>query len=125
VCSSDLNPLDSSGLFYIVHHLGTSQEWIGNTSGRVAIRVYGKQPRYGRTGYYLAPCHSVDIIGGKSFICEWNNTKNPWMDIDVIFYRDVTSFEEIMAILRDILLFSLIIAGVIIIAVIIRRKRKK
>jgi len=119
------NPLDSSDLFYIVHHLGTSQEWIGNSTGRVALRVYGKQPIYGRTGYNLAPCQLVDIIGGKSYICEWNNTISPWMDIDVIFYREVSPFEKIIEILMFNLLIFLPIAGVIIIAVIIRRKRKK
>lgn len=119
------NPLDSSDLFYIVYHLGTSQEWIGNSTGRVALRVYGKQPIYGRRGFNWAPCQLVDIIGGKSYICEWNNTISPWMDIGIKFYREVSPFEKIIEMLMFNLLIFLPIAVVIIIAVIIRRKRKK
>jgi len=118
------NPLDSRDLFYIVHHLGTSQEWIGNTTGRVELRVYGKQPIYGRSGFNWAPCQLVDIIGGKSYICEWNNTKSPWMDIGIRFYREVSPFEKIIEILMFNLLIFLPIAGVIIIAVIIKKKKK-
>ncbi len=116
------NPLDSSDLFYIVHHLGTSQEWIGNTTGRVELRVYGKQPVYGRGGYNLAPCQLVDIFGGKSYICEWTNTKSPWMDTGIRFYREVSPFEEFMKIwgFNPLMYIGIVI---IIIIVVIRRKK--
>jgi len=112
------NPLDSSNLFYIVHHLGTSQEWIGNSTGRVALRVYGKQPIYGRMGVNWAPCQLVDIIGGKSYMCEWNNTKSPWMDIGVKFYRDTSLFEEIWDLIVINLVLYFAIAFIIIFLII-------
>ena len=119
------NPLDSSDLFYIVHHLGTSQEWIGNSTGRVALRVYGKQPIYGVSGFNLVPCQLMDLIGGKSYICEWNNTKRPWMDIGVSFYRDTSSFEEIWGLIVINLVLYFAIAFIIIFVIVRKKKQKK
>ena len=118
------NPLDSRDLLYIIYSLGTSQEWIGNTTGRVALRVYGKQPIYGKGGFGWTSCQLVDIIGGKTYLCEWNNTKSPGRDIGVKFYREDSPFEKIIEILMFNLLIFLPITGVIIITVVIRRKRK-
>ncbi len=118
------NPLDSSDLFYIVHHLGTSQDWLGNSTGKVELRVYGSQPVYGRRGFSFAPCELVDINGGRSYICEWNNTKRPWMDIGIRFYGKASPYIDII----DILIFSIVlfppITGVLIIVVIIKKRRK-
>ncbi|MEE9376543.1 MAG: hypothetical protein V3V33_00725, partial [Candidatus Lokiarchaeia archaeon] len=33
ISGSMSNPLDSRDLFYIAYYLGTSQKWIGNTTG--------------------------------------------------------------------------------------------
>ncbi|HEC40704.1 hypothetical protein LCGC14_0578890 [marine sediment metagenome] len=121
------NLLDPRDLFYVIYSIGTSQEWIGNTTGRVTLRVYGKQPVYGQSGHGFnsGPPQLVDIIGGKSFRCEWNNTKSPWMSVGIRFYREVSLSEEIMEIIISNLLSYLLIVGIVISAVMIRRKRKR
>ncbi|MEE9379060.1 MAG: hypothetical protein V3V33_13595, partial [Candidatus Lokiarchaeia archaeon] len=129
ISGSMSNPLDSRDLFYIAYYLGTSQKWIGNTTGRVELRVYGKEPVFGRMGTILAPCQLVDIIGGKSSICEWNNTKNPCMNVGIRYYREATPFEIFLNIIGwnigTIRLIYITIPIIIIGLVIIRKKRKK
>ncbi|NVM35431.1 MAG: hypothetical protein HWN81_07535 [Candidatus Lokiarchaeota archaeon] len=122
---SKSNPFDFKDLFYIVYHLGTSQEWIGNTTGRVELNVYGKQHHFTTTWIRLAPCHIVDIIGGKSYICEWNNTVSPLMDVGIKFYRETSPFEEMMEIIAFGFPISITITGIIIIVLIKRSERKK
>ena len=117
------NPVGISDSFYIVYHIGTSQEWIGNTTGRVEIQAYGKQPIFGTTGSsYLHP-KVEDIIGGRSFICEWNNSKSPDMDMGIQYYRE-TEDEFIIIIIVNISI-SIAIAVIIILVIIIRKNRKK
>jgi len=119
------DPLDSNDLFYVVHHLGTSQEWIGNTTGRAELRVFGKEPVFGVSGVNLVPCQLMNIIGGKSYICEWNNTKGPWMDIGIRYYRGASLFEKIIDLIMFNLLIILPIAGIITVVVLIRRRQKQ
>jgi len=115
------NPVGISDLFYIVYHIGTSQEWIGNTTGRVEIHAYGKQPIFGTFGFSNLDRRVEDIIGGRSFICEWNNSKSPNMDIGIQYYREATQFEII---LEYILYYISPFIGISIIFIIIIIKRK-
>lgn len=120
------NPLESHNLLYIIYSLGTSQEWLGNTSGRLEFKLYGKQPIISTTGYdlvILTPIN-VDINGGKSFSYEWNNIQIPWGSVGVKFYREASPLEKIIELIVQNLLIFIPIASVFIIAIILRRKRK-
>ena len=118
------NPLDSRDLLYIIYTLGTSQEWIGNTTGRIELRTYGKQPILSMRNFAFQYDY-VDISGGKSFSCEWDNIKIPFMDVGVKYYRETSPFEEFMKIWGFNLLIYIGIALIIIVVVIKRKKRKK
>ena len=118
------NPLDSRDLLYIIYTLGTSQEWIGNTTGRIELRIYGKQPILSMRNFAFQYDY-VDISGGKSFSCEWDNIKIPFMDVGVKYYRETSPFEEFMKIWGFNLLIYIGIALIIIVVVIKRKKRKK
>lgn len=122
---SNHNPFEIRDIFYLVYHLGTSQEWIGDTTGRVELRVYGNQPVFGTTGTGTIQSRVVDIIGGRSFICEWNNTVNLLVDIGARFYRGASPFVEMMEIIGFAFPISMTVAGIIIIVLIRSKDRKK
>jgi len=91
------NPLDSRDVFYIQYYLGSSQEWIRNTTGRIEFRIYGRQPIFN-----FGWCHShevIDIDGGQSFICEWNNVEIQRVVVGLRYYRELTPFEKFIDIL--------------------------
>jgi len=119
------NPLDSRELFYIVYSLGTSQDWIENTTGKVELRVYGKEPVFVTSGNppnHLFPQY-VDINGGKSFSYEWNNINTFVMDVGVQYYA-ATEDGFIIIIIVNISIY-IAIAIIIILVIIIRKNRKK
>ncbi len=121
---SKYNPFELMDIFYLMYIIGTSQEWIGDTTGRVELRCYGKEPRYSGGGYGFSQCQIVDIDGGKSYICEWNNT---WyfMHIGVKFYKPapaIVGIMEVIAVSFPILLSAI---GIVIIILIKRGERKK
>jgi hypothetical protein len=121
------NPLNSRALIYIVYSVGTSLDWIGNTTGRIELRVYGKEPGFAGIGHppNKDPPQVVDIIGGKSLSSEWNNTKPFRMSVGIQYYREATMFERIMEILGCVLPIFVAISITIITVVVIRRKRKR
>jgi hypothetical protein len=121
------NPLDSRQIFYFVYSLGTSQDWIGNTTGRIELRVYGKEPGFLTSGgppYTLFPQY-IDINGGKSFSYEWDNIEFFSMSVGVVYYREVSPFDIFIEFLMHPLSICIVITISIIIVMITRKKRKK
>lgn len=122
---SESNPFERTDIFYMVYHIGTSQDWIGDTSGRVELRVYGRQPHFPLMYITAPPSQVVDIIGGKSWICEWNNTLSPLMDMGVLFYREASPFVEMMEKIAFGFPISIAITSIVIIGLIRSKDRKK
>lgn len=121
------NPLASRDLIYIIYSLGTSPEWLGNTTGRVELRVYGKQPIFSTSGgnlINLTP-KNVDIVGGKSFSYEWYNIQIPWGNVGIKYYRDTSTLGELIISIILNLLISIAIASAITVVILRRRKIKK
>jgi len=121
------NPLDSRQIFYFVYSLGTSQDWIGNTTGRIELRVYGKEPGLltsGGPSINLFPQY-IDINGGKSFSYEWDNIEFFSMSVGVVYYREVSPFDILIEFLIHFLPICIVITISIIIVMITRKKRKK
>jgi len=116
------NPYDIMNIFYMVYHIGTSEAWMGNTTGRVELKAYGSQPQFSMVYIRSAPCQVVDIIGGRSCIYEWNNTISPLMDIGASFSRGSSPFVEMMEILAFILPISMTFVAIIIYALFRNRK---
>jgi hypothetical protein len=124
------NPLDSRDVIYIIYKLGTSQEWIGNTTGKLEFRVYGKQTIFSRMGFYdgghfTENCSLIDINGAKSYICEWDNIHIPHGSIGIKYYKESSSFEELWILIILNLSLYIFIGSIIVIVVLTRRKRKK
>ena len=123
------NPLDSRDVFFIAYFLGTSLEWIGKTTGRIELRAYGKQPVFAYGVPHNVSCQYIDIKGGRSFICEWNNIEIQILKFGVRYYREPSPFEayidSIVFILPFFLPFFLIVCGIIIIVIVRRKERKK
>lgn len=120
---SDNNLFDQRDVFFMIYHVGTSQEWIGDATGRVEHRAYGKQPVFSRCYITAPPCQVVDIIGGKSFICEWNNTISPLMDVGVIYYGLSDNGWNIILIVNISINIGIVI--IIMLVIFIRRNRRK
>jgi len=121
------NPLASRDLLYIVYSLGTSQEWIDNTTGRVELRVYGTQPIFSTTGYdliILTPKH-VGIVGGISFSYEWYDIQIPWGNVGIKYYRDTSTVGELIISIILNLLIYIAIASAITVVILRRRKRER
>ncbi|MFX1379154.1 MAG: hypothetical protein ACFFA4_08655 [Promethearchaeota archaeon] len=118
------NPLDSIDPFYMIYHIGTSQEWIGNTSGRVELRAYGKQPVFSIGGSAFSPEYElVDINGGTVFICLWNNSQVPDGFIGVTYYGP--SDDGFLIIIIINISASIGIAIIIILVILIRKNRRR
>ena len=122
---SNDNPFDLKDLVYHVYHVGTSEEWMGNTTGRVELRVYGTKYHFSMSSIRSAPSQVIDFTGGKSYICDWNNTLTPIMDVGVQFYRETSFFEEWLELFAFVFPLSITNIGVIIIILIKRSERKK
>lgn len=121
------NPLDSKNIFFIVYYIGSSQDWIGNNSGRVELRVYGKQPVFSGGVYPVGNCYFLEINGGKTYICEWNNIQIP---ATYIGFKYETNWYTLMDALSTLGLIVINLLGyftitIIVIKVIIRRKKHK
>ncbi|MFX0134647.1 MAG: hypothetical protein ACFFDN_13490 [Candidatus Hodarchaeota archaeon] len=124
------NPLDSRDLIYLVYNLGTSQEWIGNTTGKLEFRVYGKKPIFSRMGFsdgwqFTRNCTLIDINGVESYICEWDNIEIPHGSIGLEYYKESSPFEEIWLLIILNLALYVLIGSIIAIVVLARKKRKK
>ncbi len=119
-------PSEPEDLFYITYHLGSWQDWIGNTSGKIELRAYGKQPIFSTSGSgdFTNNRRTIDINSGKSFSHEWHNIHAPLGNVGVKYYRSTPQIEFIMDIIRfQILPFTGI--AIIVIIVIVRKKRNK
>jgi len=118
------NPLDPVVPFFMIYHLGTFQEWIGNTSGRLELRTYGKQPIFSKIGFlYLTKYDVVDINGGTVAMCQWNNSQIPNGGIGVVYYgnRD----DGFLIVIFVNMSITIGIAIIIILIIIIRKNRRK
>ncbi|MHA2131824.1 MAG: hypothetical protein ACW99L_17795, partial [Promethearchaeota archaeon] len=82
-------PLNSRDFLSLAYYLGTSLDWKGNTTGRVEINVYGKQPIF--QGGVLIP-RLIDIEGGQSFINKWVNIRMSKKLIGIRYTRELTLF---------------------------------
>ncbi len=90
ISGSITNPLGSREVFYLAYHLRTSQEWIGNTTGKIEFRAYGKEPIFNtknRNPSDSFPTYA-DIDGGKSFAYDWYNVQLNRMQIGVRYHRE-------------------------------------
>lgn len=118
------NPLDPIDPFYMIYHIGTSQEWIGNTSGRVEFRAYGKQPIFSIGGSAFSPEYEhMALNGGTVFICIWNNSQIPDGDIGVKYYGPNDDGILIIIIVNISVYIGITI--IIILLIIIRKNRRK
>ncbi|MFW9970541.1 MAG: hypothetical protein ACFFDF_10095 [Candidatus Odinarchaeota archaeon] len=124
---SIINPLDSRSIFYFAYCLGISQNWIGNTTGGIEFRVYGKEPGFLTSGGPLYPLFPqyIDINGGKSFSYEWNNIEIFMMDVGVAYYRGISPFDTLIEFLIYFIPICIVITLSIIIFMILKKKRKK
>ncbi len=121
------NPFDSSDLFYLIYHVGTSQEWIGNSTGKVELKAYGKQPVFSTRGslcsFELECCDLIDINGGNSFRCEWNNRQISEGDIGIQYYTQAENGFIIIVIVNISIYIAIVV--IIILVIIIRKNRRK
>ncbi|MFX1574852.1 MAG: hypothetical protein ACFFB0_19110 [Promethearchaeota archaeon] len=126
---SIINTLNHRNSFFIAYFTGISLDWIGNTTGRIELKVFGEQPVY----TYGVPenvfCQRIDIQGGKSFICEWNNIKTQELRFGIRYYRKPSPLEKFIDFIVPILAYFfpifLIVSGIIIIVLVRRKERKK
>ncbi len=115
---------DANNFFYIAYYIGTSQEWIGNTTGRTIFTVYGKQPEFPTGGDIIELGNStyVKFDGGGSLFYKWFNAYHPRGYIGVGYGKEgITVIMEIML----FLLPFLIVAIVVILVIILSKKRKR
>jgi hypothetical protein len=122
------NFFDAKGVIYIAYYLGTSQEWIGNNTGRVELRVYGKEPGYIQheigTNIISAGNYSyININGGKSLSFEWYNIRLPCGDIGFKYDKIPAPFEIIWEFLLYYILPCIICAFIIIVLVVVIKRR--
>jgi hypothetical protein len=121
------NFFDSKESVYFSYYLGTSKEWIGNTTGIFEYLVYGKEPAYhqrGGSSFNGWDVTYTNIVDEVSLLFEWNNAWLPDGDIGFTFNREVSILERIMQFM-PYFLFSIAILIVIIIVVLLRKKQKK
>ncbi|MFX1571183.1 MAG: hypothetical protein ACFFB0_00370 [Promethearchaeota archaeon] len=128
------NPLDSRDFFFLMYYLGTSQKWIGNTTGRVELQVYGKQPIFS-TAYYkvdqipnVSGPYVIEFNGGKTFAYEWDNINIFRMSVGMRFYRELTTLEkfiDIMALDNSYTWVIFIIIAVFIVGIVFIIKYQK
>jgi len=122
-------PSEPEDLFYITYHVGSSQEWEENTSGKMEFRAYGKQPGFSTSSYseggdFTNNQSLTEINRGKSFSTEWYDIETPWGNIGVIYYKSTPQID----LLRDFIVYQLlpwIGIVIIVIIVIVRKKRNK
>jgi hypothetical protein len=124
---SIINPLKSRVPFYLTYYIGTWQEWEGNTTGKIELRVYGKEPGFATGGRDLSTMtpQYVKIDGGTSFSYAWNNVKVPLMDVGIVYYKESSLFEEIIVIIANFIPIILLISITTIIIVVVIKKRKR
>ncbi|MFW9875801.1 MAG: hypothetical protein ACFFG0_22075 [Candidatus Thorarchaeota archaeon] len=122
---------ESSDTFKIVYSVGTLKEWIGNTTGRAKLRAYGTQPLFSiiesyLEGYFIQYNISysiIDINGMRMFLCEWNNIKNPFLDIIVSYYGEEIPYIIFLIVSNGSIYIAIVV--IIILVIIIRKNRKK
>lgn len=84
--SSILKPLSFRDLFYMVYSSDTAKLWKGNATERVEYNVFGGNPVFSIGGDIEGLWEILDVVGGKRYIYEWNNTQNNTVQIGISFY---------------------------------------
>jgi hypothetical protein len=122
-----INPLNSRDLFSLAYHLRTSQDWIGNTTGKIEFRAYGQEPIFGTMNRNPRNSHPtyVDIDGGKSLTFKWNNVHLNEMQWEVRYYREVSQFDLIWSYISYQTLPFIGFTSILIIVIIKRKRLKK
>ncbi|MFX0009707.1 MAG: hypothetical protein ACFE9R_05280, partial [Candidatus Hermodarchaeota archaeon] len=113
-----INPLSDRDVLFLTYYLNTSKTWKGNTTGRVEFRVYGKIPVFSTMGNSLVDTYPqvFDIIGGKSCIWEWTNSKMNMLAIGICYdesyypYPIIGSWETIFSIIIIIIVLAFILS---------------
>ena len=109
------------------YHLRTSEEWLGNTTGRIEYRTYGKEPVFSTINRNPSSSHPkyVEINGGISFSYEWHNVFLSEMQVGVRYSREVSQYEILIEYIVYYISPFIGITTIFIIIIIKRKKRKK
>lgn len=118
-------PLSYRNLFYMIYSSDTAKLWKGNAMERVELKVFGGNPVFSIGGHYEGLPQILDIVGGKRYICEWNNTQNSTRQIGITFYGSTLEISPgmIVSIVLNGLAYIAIISVIVI--WIIRRKKNR
>ena len=118
-------PLVSRDVLTLAYYLNTSKIWLGNTTGRVEFRVYGKNPTFFTMGNSFGNLNPqiFNNLEGKSCIWDWTNIKIDTSAIGIVYdetrYPDDLLWESTII---NIIFYTIIVS--IIIFFIIRRKSR-
>jgi len=115
-------PLSFRNLFYMIYSSDTAKLWKGNATERVEYKVFGGNPIFGTTGYQEGLRQVLNIVGGKRYICEWNNAQNYTVQIGIRFYG---STNEIMPGTIEIIVLNILAYVAITSAIVIWIKWRK
>jgi len=112
-------------IFYLIYSSETAKFWKGNATERVEYKIFGGNPRFSIFGPYNGSRQVLDIVGGKKFICEWDNAQEGLIWIGIRFDERKYDFygQNIIIIVLNILAY-VAIASVIVIWI-VRRKKKR
>ena len=123
--SSIVHTLNFPNSFYMVYSSDTAKLWKGNATEKVEFKTFGGNPHFGIVGNCEVLRQLLDIEGGKRFICEWNNTQNSTVQIEIIFYGSTNGIlpGTIEIIVLNILAYIAI--TIVTVVWIIRRKKKR
>ncbi|NVM19895.1 MAG: hypothetical protein HWN80_19500 [Candidatus Lokiarchaeota archaeon] len=117
-------PNGTRALFYMLYSSYTSKFWKGNATKRVEYIVFGRDPFFGIYTYggdFEGLQQTLDFVGGKKFICEWDNAQGNIIAIEIII-DESTYFLPLGINNLNYLVYSIILA--VIWVLIIKRKRK-
>lgn len=89
---SIVHTLSFPNSFYMVYSSDTAKLWKGNATEKVEFKTFGGNPHFGIVGNYEVLPQELDIVGGKRFICEWDNAQSNNIQIGIIFYGSTNEF---------------------------------
>ena len=118
-------PLSYQNLFYMIYSSETAKLWKGNATERVEYNVLGGSPIISRSGPYEGLPQELDIVGGKRFICEWDNTQNSTVEIGIIFYGSTNEIRPEMIVIFVLNGLAYVAIASVIVIWIIRRKKNR
>jgi len=117
-------PFNSKKKFFMAYYLGTSQEWIGNKTGRIEIKLYAKQPVIFKGTCPEMMCISNSLNEGQFTVCKWNNIQNPPAYIYIGFNYEILGGQT-FDLSREIIISISILGLILILTLLLFLLRKR